>query len=79
VVLWARPALEAWQRAGTAAGAGPRRAGGAPLWPWVPAGAAAGGSGERRECAGGRRAVWGRRPVAMEGVLYKWTNYLSGE
>lgn len=28
---------------------------------------------------GGGRAAWGRGPAAMEGVLYKWTNYLSGE
>lgn len=59
MVLWTHSAPEAWQRAGTAAGAGPRRAGGAPLWPWVPAEAAAAGSGERRERAGGRPRCMG--------------------
>lgn len=29
--------------------------------------------------SGGGRAAWGRGAAGMEGVLYKWTNYLSGE
>lgn len=81
----ARSALVAWRRgrgggrlggggrAGRAVprdGPGSRRRGGAR------GAAAAGGSVTP---PGGGRAAWGRGPAAMEGVLYKWTNYLSGE
>lgn len=61
-------------RAGRAApryGPGCRRRGGA-------RGAAAAAAGGVTPPGGGR-AAWGRGPAAMEGVLYKWTNYLSGE